>query len=152
MTLDRANAALRGRTELARLLDLDVPAAWPQPDFAQALPFIARELATDPTQARWTRLIVHRADRTVIGGIGSKGSPDASGAVEIGYDIIPSYRRQGYAVEAGAAFVGWLLAQPGVRRITAECLAGNTASIRVLEKLGLCLLERDGEMLRWELP
>jgi RimJ/RimL family protein N-acetyltransferase len=53
------------------------------------------------------------------------------------------------------ALAAWALAQPGVRAVTAECLAGNGASIRVLDKVGFTQNGRhtadDGVLLRWEL-
>jgi [ribosomal protein S5]-alanine N-acetyltransferase len=150
LDLKRARAALMGRAELARLIGAQVPEAWPNDAFSEALPVIAKFLEGDPTYAAWTRLVVHQVDRILIGEVGFKSKPDRAGKVEIGYGIVPAYRRRGYASEAAEALIAWAFAQ-GVRRVTAECLADNLGSIRVLGKLGMRRLERSGDMLYWAL-
>ena len=95
-------------------------------------------------------MMVHREERTLVGDLGFKGRPDDEGTVEIGYSVLPAYRRQGFAWEAVRALVKWGLAQQEVRRIVAECSADNGPSIRVLEKAGLRLAQAEGGLLRWE--
>ena len=149
---DVALAAVRDRDELERLLGLCVPADWPAPDLQEFLPLYARQLQRDPSLLGWgIWLIVHRAEGTVIGDVGFKGKPDSGGTVEIGYSILPAYRKQGYASEAAAALVGWALAQSEVKKIVAECDPENAPSIRILEKLGMSQLESSASLLTWEL-
>ena len=50
----------------------------------------------------------------------------------------------------GILLIGWGFAQPGVRRIVANCRFDNAASIRVLQKAGLRQTGRDREDLTWE--
>src|SRR5690242_20532405 len=95
-TSTQVHAALAGRDALAAQLGIRVPEEWPQPDFAGILPLIAELLQTAPALEEWTRLIVHSADNALIGTIGTHGPPE-DGAVEIGYDVVPAYRQQGYA-------------------------------------------------------
>ena len=77
----------------------------------------------------------------MIGDCGTSGSPDPSGAVEIGYGLATTARGHGYATEAVRAVCEWLFAQPEVTRITAvDVLAGNRASRRVLERLGFYVI------------
>ena len=96
---------------------------------------------------RWGfSLVVRREDGLVIGEIGFVGPP-GDGAVMIGYAIVPSARRQGYATEAIAALSDWALAQPEVREVRAQTLPDNEASIRALLRAGF--EETDGnERLR----
>ena len=54
----------------------------------------------------------------------------------IGYAIVPSARRQGYATEAISALSGWALAQPEVGEVRAQTLPDNEASIRALLRAG----------------
>jgi len=65
-----------------------------------------------------------------------------------------SYQGRGYATEMAQALVAWALRQPTVRRVTAECLEDNPASIRVLEKSGFVQSGRrkdeEGPLLLWE--
>ncbi|MEH1780958.1 MAG: GNAT family N-acetyltransferase [Nostoc sp.] len=81
--------------------------------------------------------------------------PDATGSptdsVELGYQVVPSYRRQGYASEAAKAMADWTLYQPGMKKVTAGCNADNIGSKRVLEKIGMRLIETRGKVLIWEL-
>jgi RimJ/RimL family protein N-acetyltransferase len=81
-------------------------------------------------------LIVRRADRQIIGDLGTHGPPDRDGCVEIGYALAPSARGQGLGTAAVAALVGRLAAVPGIRRLTAVTGAQNTASRRLLERQG----------------
>nr|WP_269438431.1 GNAT family N-acetyltransferase [Arthrobacter gengyunqii] len=56
---------------------------------------------------------------------------------EIGYVIAPDYAGQGYANEAVAELLRICFEDLGLRRVTAECLAENVASWRVMEKAGM---------------
>jgi RimJ/RimL family protein N-acetyltransferase len=75
----------------------------------------------------------------VIGDCGPKGPADPEGGLEIGYGLASPYRGQGYGGEAVGAMVEWLRTVPGVREVTAEVAVGNTASRRLLERLGFAV-------------
>ena len=105
----------------------------------------------DPSGDVWDGLIIHKQDKIVIGDMGFKGGPDAAGAVEIGYSIIPAFRNQGYATEMARRLITWAFQQPAIRAVIAECLDDNAGSIQVLEKLGMRRLAPDGNMLKWEI-
>ena len=81
-------------------------------------------------------LVVRRADGQILGDIGTHGPPDSEGCVEIGYALAPSARGQGIGTAAVAALVSRLAAMPGIRRLTAVTGGENTASLRLLERLG----------------
>ena len=151
LSVEVARTTIEDRAELERLLGAHVPPEWPQPDYAEVLPAIAETLQEDPAKGIWGRLIVHEADRTLIGDTGFIAPPDKAGAVELGYSIIPSYQDKGYATEAARAIVDWAFTQPGITKVTAECLSDNLASIRVLEKLGMRRVKEEDGMLKWEL-
>ena len=81
---------------------------------------------------RWGfSLIVRRADALVVGEIGFVGRPER-GNVMIGYAIVLSARRQGYATEAIIALTEWALAQAEVEEVRAQTLPENQPSIRAL--------------------
>jgi len=151
LTPDLARAALENRAKLGRMLGARVPQTWPGADFARMLPRIARGFEHVSPGAEPTRLIVHERDRVLIGETGFHGPPDGSGTIEVGYSIIPAYRGQGFASEATRALIDRALSRPGIRRIVAECLDDNVASIKVLEKLGMRRTGSVGETLRFEL-
>jgi RimJ/RimL family protein N-acetyltransferase len=80
-------------------------------------------------------LVVRRVDGLVIGEIGFVGPP-RDGAVTIGYAIVPSARRHGYATEAISALGAWALGEPDVREVRAQTLPDNDPSIRALLRAG----------------
>jgi [ribosomal protein S5]-alanine N-acetyltransferase len=62
------------------------------------------------------------------------------------YSLARAYWRQGYATEAAGAVVAWAVSNPDIYCVWAVCDVENTASARVLEKLGLT---REGVLRRW---
>jgi len=151
-SVEVARVLARGDSDVEALLGARLPEGWPTPELRGLLPLYAAQVEADPSALGWgVWLMVHRGDGTVIGDLGFKGKPDGGGRVEIGYRVVPAYRRRGYATEATRALVDWALAQEGVARILAECDPDNVGSIRVLEKLGMRRLEGGGGLLRWEL-
>ena len=77
----------------------------------------------------WVNQIV--VDATVVGEAGFHGPPDPDGVVELGYEVVPGWRRRGVATRA----CGLLLAQAwslGARGVRAEATPANVASRRVL--------------------
>ena len=150
-TVEDVRAALDDRAALERLVGARVPDGWPQADLRDFLPLYARIADARAAAAGWgIWLILLEREQELIGDIGFKGAP-ADGMVEIGYSVLPGRQGQGYASEAARALVEWALAQPDVRRVTAECQDDNTASIRVLEKAGLSRIGRTPEGLLWEI-
>jgi ribosomal-protein-alanine N-acetyltransferase len=132
------------------------PAEWPGPDALDVFPLWMAQLTTDDQFARWggVGVMLERESLIAVGGMGCKGAPDANGKVEIGYGVNHTYQGRGYATEMAGALVGWLEAQPEVRRITAECLATNQQSARVLEKVGFMRIDTrmddEGALVVWE--
>ncbi len=135
------------RDEASRLLGAALPLEWPQPDLLDVLPL--QSAATPEAEPFGVWAIVERETATVVGDIGFVGPPDRDRSVEIGYSVVPSRRRRGYASEAAVALVAWALARPEVEHVVATCDADNRASIRTLERAGF---ERAGEengRIRW---
>ena len=145
---------LRGRNELATRLRIVIPEAWPVSP--EAIPVFAGLLEADPTQCGWLNYFaIHRENRTMIGDCGYFGKPE-EGTVEIGYSVIPGFRRMGYAVEMVQALVERSFASGQVDRIIAHTLADNIPSMQVLERLGFqkgtsTVPSEEGPKVRWEL-
>ena len=57
--------------------------------------------------------------------------------VEIGYAIIPAYRRRGLATEAAQALLDFAFSHPHIERVDGHTLAERNGSTRVLEKIGM---------------
>ena len=96
------------------------------------------------------RLVVERDTGTVVGGAGFFGPPQ-DGEVEIGYGIVPSRQRRGYATEAVRAMVADIFQLDNVQIVTAHVDLDNLASIRVLEKSGLALCSQNQEQATYHI-
>jgi [ribosomal protein S5]-alanine N-acetyltransferase len=144
-----AAALLDSRERAARELGLDLEPDWPGQALFGILP---RQTELPPSQSVWgIWLIIGRAERAVMGDVGFKGPPSRDGVVEIGYSVVPAYRRRGYATEAASALVEWARHQAPVTAIVAGCDENNQASIRTLVRVGFRETGRDGRELRWRL-
>jgi len=150
-TLDLKKAAMIDRARLVEMLGVYIPEHWPGPDLAEALPFFVENMEKAPSEPAWDWIAIHRLDQGVIGGIGFMGGPDKDGIVEVGYDIVPEYRKQGYATEMARSLVAWAFEETCIKIVTASCLHDYIGSIKVLENIGMRRLESDGNMLKWEI-
>ena len=71
----------------------------------------------------------------VVGHVDFHGPPWMVGRADIGYSIFAARRRRGYATEAAQALVDWAFTQDQAQ-VFASVMPTNTASLRVVEKLG----------------
>lgn len=78
--------------------------------------------------------------------LGSVGGAIEKHRMQFGYCLARDAWNRGYATEAARAFVAAALEIPGLWRLQAFCDVENTASARVLEKIGL---EREGTLRRY---
>ena len=151
-TVADAQAAMADRAALEVRLGARVPDDWPAEDLRDFLPVYGQIVDAQAARQGWgIWLILGSAERTLVGDIGFKGPPDVQQTVEIGYSVLPAFQGRGYASEAARAIMAWGFAQPGVRRIVANCRFDNAASIRVLEKAGMRRTGRDRDELTWEI-
>jgi len=56
---------------------------------------------------------------------------------ELGWSFDPAFGGHGYATEAVRAAIELCFGPMGLRRVVANCFAGNTASWRLMERLGM---------------
>ena len=69
---------------------------------------------------------------------------EATGTMAVvGWLVDPAYAGQGLATEAAAALLRICFEGFGVRRVVAGAFAGNAASLRVMEKLGMRVESRE---------
>jgi ribosomal-protein-alanine N-acetyltransferase len=128
---------------------------WPNADFLDALGSFIDSRASRPAEEQWIFLVLDAARDCVVGEIGAKGPPSPAGEIEVGYGIAQSQRGRSFATSALAAFTREAFSREGVRCLTAECLADNPASIRVLEKCGFARAgtgtSPEGALIKWRL-
>jgi len=86
----------------------------------------------------------------VVGGIGFHGPP-RDGLVEVGYGIVPSYRRRGVATEALRRLLALAAGLDGVRRVCGRVGEDNVASQKVMAAVGMQPVGRDPDFLHYEL-
>ena len=95
---------------------------------------VLRAVLADGPDARGA--FVLEFDGRAVGTAGSAGVPSPQGDQEIGFGLVPAARNRGLGTEAVAAVAAHLERGDGVRRLTAEVLPGNLASLRLLRRLG----------------
>ena len=91
-------------------------------------------LSQDAKNSFWwsPRLIV--VDRSIVGMAGFKSLPKIDGSVEIGYGIVTSQQRKGFATQAVALLLKEAFSRTEIKTIVAHTIPSNIASQRVLEK------------------
>ncbi len=86
----------------------------------------------------WMNLAVETADTGVtVGEVGLAWMGDDHRQAEIGYTLAPEHHGRGYATEAATAMVDLAFSVLGAHRVTGRLDARNTASARVLQRLGM---------------
>lgn len=85
--------------------------------------------------ASWA--VEHKQDRRMIGTCGFIWWNTANASAELGYALSRDYWGKGYATEAASASVDFGFHVMQLHRIQAECIAANTGSAHVLEKIGM---------------
>ncbi|SCL19841.1 Protein N-acetyltransferase, RimJ/RimL family [Micromonospora rhizosphaerae] len=89
-------------------------------------------------------LMLDAATGEPAGSCGLSYSDPAAGEASVGYALLPAWRGRGYASRAVRLLAVWAFGLPGITRLVAGTLPDNTASHRVLEKVGF---RREGLLL-----
>ncbi|MBL8513231.1 MAG: GNAT family N-acetyltransferase [Betaproteobacteria bacterium] len=133
------DAAIEGRNALQGALGVQVPSDWPPEHLdSAALEWMKITLKKLPREAPWRMYIVllDASPRVAIGTCGFKGPPDANAGVEIGYSVLPAFRRNGYATEASRALIEVAFSQRATQ-VAAETYPELVPSIGVMKKCGM---------------
>ena len=143
MTPEFLQASLDGdRCAAIRHLGVHVPLCWPQN--AEVLSLRLQQLRSDPTLQPWLlRAMCHRETRQMVGQIGFHTAPGPEylcdwlpGAVEFGFAVFPTHRRQGYAKESAQAIIKWARSMHGVTSFVLTIAPSNTPSQSLAAQLG----------------
>ena len=126
-------------------------AHWAAPDVRRFLfdgamlsPAEIREAIEDSTRdftaAGYGLWLIQEQDRTDLTGAAGLRPLDDLG-LEIFYSLAPAFWGKGYATEAARAVVEHALGPLGLPEVLAEVDAGNTASVAVVERLGMAAFD-----------
>jgi RimJ/RimL family protein N-acetyltransferase len=83
--------------------------------------------------------VVERESGTIVGDVAFHWVSERDKTAEIGFILDPRHQGNGYATEAARALLDWGFGTAGLHRVIGRAEARNTASSRVLEKLGMRL-------------
>jgi ribosomal-protein-alanine N-acetyltransferase len=81
--------------------------------------------------------IVYKGDHRFVGTCGIVSWEPYHARAELGYAISRDYWGRGFVAEAVRAMISFGFKEMNLNRIEARCIAGNTASARVMEKAGM---------------
>ena len=120
----------------------------------QAIDYLNAQAVLDETAVdAWHGYAVQQTAGRVIGDIGVwlSSRPEDANSGDVGFQFHPDVHGRGYAREAMQAFLPHVFETLGLQRITATCHAANTSSRRLMERLGMQLIHRTAEELRYGL-
>lgn len=133
-TLKHVGVELEAPEQLSILLDAQLSSAWPTGEYDRdAMEFFRARLEEGgPEVEGWYGwYAVRKADaqspRALVGAGGYFGPPDSEGLVEVGYSVLPEWRRMGYASEIVEALLERAFSHAQVRKV----IAHTTESIRL---------------------
>jgi len=88
-------------------------------------------------RCKYQLAIVLQTTHVLIGTCGIRMATVHAQEAELGYELHPEYWGHGYATEATRTMLAFAFQTLRLQRVWAQCLAENTASVRVLERLGM---------------
>jgi RimJ/RimL family protein N-acetyltransferase len=156
-TLDHICAEMESSEHLACLLGARVEPGWPPGEYNRdAQEFFKYRLKEGGISViGWYLWYAVRREElgqssTLVGAGGYFGPPSKKGEVEIGFSVMPSSRRLGYATEMAEALVSNAFCDIRVQKVVARTNSDNIASVKVLFKSGfryVCLDKGSGTNL-----
>ena len=122
---------------------------WHDRTEADARAFVNRFLQWQEEEPRrlFQLALVLKSDNTLIGNCGIRRKSGNDWEADLGYELSPQHWGNGYATEAARALVDFGFRELDLSRISSWCIADNTPSARVLERLGF---RQEGRLRRNE--
>ena len=144
MSPDVIESILNGRRdEAADALGVVLPDGWPDEHDAGFLRLRLGQMRARPEIQEWAvrALTFVGDDRPFAGHLGFHGPPGVNAlrrddAVELGYSVLPEYRRRGYAGEAVRAMMDWARNERGITVFVASIAPDNEPSLALVRRLG----------------
>ncbi len=123
--------------ELCHRPETSVFALWsPHESLAQTKEFINYQISRYRKKECMFFAVEEKASGRVVGTCSYVSMDDDYKIAEIGYSVLSDFWNQGFATEIADALMGYAFNRIGVQRVFARVLPQNTASQRVLLKLG----------------
>ena len=151
-TLEHINAELNDLIFFASMINAEVSTEWPPGEYDKNAQEYFRDLLMKGGEVLigwlgWYAIKPSEENQSavLIGAGGYFGPPSETGELEIGYSVVPSYQKKGYATEIVKALVDIVGKDSRVKRILARTTDSNKASCKVLEKNGFKSISRDLE-------
>jgi RimJ/RimL family protein N-acetyltransferase len=134
-TVPLLKALNEDRSRFVELMGSPVPDGWPE--FPEAVGFTLEHLqnASEADRAWSMQFFVDPATGRLLGSGGFASRP-VDRTVEIGYEVAPEFRGQGFGTAAARALVERAVASGEVDDVIAHTLPGPNASTGVLVSLG----------------
>jgi len=149
-TVAHLDAELQSPENLAQLLNAEVTPEWPPGEYDRSAQQYLKERLMEGGASvvgwfGWYALLMGDNNRRsrLIGAAGFFGPPSEEGELEIGYSVIPSSRKKGYATEIVKALLYKAFEDPRVKRVTARTNIHNKASAAVLKNAGFSCIASD---------
>jgi [ribosomal protein S5]-alanine N-acetyltransferase len=156
MPIPLLDALIAGdRVALEMLASYRIPGDFPNVGALKLLRYRRDQIANDASWAPWSlRAMVLRENATMVGYVNFHGPPGVNDtatpdAVELGWTVLPGYRKRGYATETARALMDWAATEYGIHRFVSSTKPNNAPSLRVHEKLGFARTGQvvDGEII-----
>ena len=129
-----AFVAYRSVPEVARYQSWDAP--YPRAKGEQMIADMAKLHPDTPDE--WFQFAVAlRRTNELVGDCGCRTSTENGRQAEIGFTLAPAHQGKGYGTEAVRALLGYLFGARGMHRVSAGCDPRNTASARLMERVGM---------------
>ena len=158
-TLEHVRTELEAPEQLSTLLDALVSSEWPPGQYDRdAMEFFRARFEEGGKEVEgWYGWYAIREDnlrrpRSLVGAGGYFGPANSEGVVEIGYSVLPEWRRMGYASEIVQALLERAFSHDQVTKVIAHTTESNPASIGVLLRCGFTVvgLGQEPGVLRFE--
>ncbi|HEU4807740.1 MAG TPA: GNAT family protein [Homoserinimonas sp.] len=149
-------AGERGRA--SELTGVDLPSFFSEERMIWLCNYRINQIETDPASAEWlVRVVVSEPEGEVVGHAGFHGPPDENGMVEVGYSVVPEFRRRGFAKAIVRALLERASSEPDVAVVRASISPDNEASLATIAGFGFTRVgeqwdDEDGRELLFELP
>jgi ribosomal-protein-alanine N-acetyltransferase len=136
LPLDAMKALVAGeRSRASELTGIDLPEFFTEERMIWLCNYRIAQIEADPTTAPWlVRVVV--SEGHAVGHAGFHGPPDENGMVEVGYSVVPEFRRRGYAKVIVRAMLERAASEPDVAVVRASISPDNEASLATIAGFG----------------